>query len=823
MGWSARWCQPQPKPQPLRQEWAGIRLNGDTFSIARCAGISDKPTMPIQFNDPLFSAQWYLLNTGQRGGPSRLDINVVSAWERYTGKGIRVAVNDDGMDLDHPALVANLLADLAYDAGQGTTGAGFEGADNAHGTVVGSIVAMAGNDGIGGVGVAYEAQLIPGFVLAPEADVAGQFLANLAADADVSVNSWGQDPAFVENFGASGLQSDRDWGAALVRAASEGRDGLGMVIEVSGGNERKNNADTALSNFTGNKLTIAVGAVTETGAATDYSTRGASLLVTAFGGVAAGAASSNTGFGILSADIQGAAGYNELAGAAGDYSYQNEGTSYSGPMVGGAAALMLQANPRLGFRDVSTILALTARKVDPANNSWVQNHAPDWNLGGMHFSRDFGYGLIDVSAAVRLAESWTGPGGTYANWKVAEGASNAAGSGVPDNSATGLTVTADVQANVRIERMEFDLNLRALNPSQLSAVVTSPGGTRITLFDQPLTRSLADGEPDMSVDESPWPETFTIGSTSFLGESSAGRWTLRLTDHVTGDVATFNSLSVRAWGSAISADSQYVFTNEFSARNAVFSDAAGTDTLNAAALEGAASIDLREGQVSLLGTGQFTVAPGSVLEHAIGGSGSDSIRGNSAHNVLRGNAGNDSLDGGAGVDVAYLRGPASNYRWGLVSDQWRVSDATGADGTDTLLNIERLHFGDKKLALDLAGHAGVTAKVIGAVLGAAAVGNPNFVGIGLSYTDQGMSYADLGSLALNAVGATTPDAIVSVLWANVVGSVASEADKAPFIALLADGMKPGDLVVLAGNTALNTANINLVGLSQTGIEYLLVG
>jgi hypothetical protein len=34
-------------------------------------------------------------------------------------------------------------------------------------------------------------------------------------------------------------------------------------------------------------------------------------------------------------------------------------------------------------------------------------------------------------------------------------------------------------------------------------------------------------------------------------------------------------------------------------------------------------------------------------------------------------------------------------------------------------------------------------------------------------------------------------------------------------------MKVGDLVVLAADTSFNTTNINLVGLAQTGIEYLV--
>ncbi len=101
--------------------------------------------------------------------------------------------------------------------------------------------------------------------------------------------------------------------------------------------------------------------------------------------------------------------------ANGDYSFQNTGTSYSGPMVGAAAALMLQANPLLGFRDVANILALTARAVGTTNN--LYHDEGRWlNFGGMQFSRDVGFGLIDVSAAVRLAASWTDAAKTAANW-----------------------------------------------------------------------------------------------------------------------------------------------------------------------------------------------------------------------------------------------------------------------------------------------------------------------------------------------------------------------------------------------------------------------
>ena len=781
--------------------------------------------MAKTFNDPLFASQWYLLNTGQRGGSSRLDINVLSAWDRYTGKGVIVSVNDDGMDLTHPAMVANLRTDLAFDSVRGTTGQGFQNADSSHGTVVGSIVSMAGNDGIGGVGVAYDARIVPGLAVASGANVTNLFLANLAAGAGVSVNSWGKDPAFAENFGASGSEADREWGAALIRAATDARGGLGLVIEVSGGNERGNNADTALSNFTGNKLTIAVGAITETGAATDYSTRGASLLVTAPGGVANAAQSVDNGFGIPSADLQGTAGYNQTSGVGGDYAFQNQGTSYSGPMVGGAAALMLEANPRLGFRDVSSILALTARKVDVNNSSWVQTGTTDWNLGSMHFSRDFGFGLIDVSAAVRLAESWVPAAGTMANWQSAEGVSTNARADIPDSNPQGLSVSANVSGNVLIERMEFDLNLEASNPSQLSATIMSPNGTTVTLFDQPLTRNLVNGAPDMNALETVWPSTFTIGSTAFLGETSAGTWTLRLTDKVSDQVATYNSLTVRAWGSTISSDSQYVFTNEFGglATNPTLTDSSGLDTLNAAALETAVRLDLVGGNRSSVGTGEFTVAVDSIIENAIGGLSGDTLIGNTSRNVLRGNAGDDALFGAGGIDSAVYVGARSTHTVVKTVTGWTVSSSL--EGTDTLTDVERIRFTDKILAVDINGNAGQAYRVYQAAFNRTPDNN------GLKYwieqMDAGTSLSDVAAGFVSSAefqglyGANPTNAdFLSKLYNNVLHRTPDQGGYDWWLGEL-NANRYNKVSALASFSESPENQAGVIGVIQNGIELLL--
>jgi hypothetical protein len=97
------------------------------------------------------------------------------------------------------------------------------------------------------------------------------------------------------------------------------------------------------------------------------------------------------------------------------------------------------------------------------------------------------------------------------------------------------------------------------------------------------------------------------------------------------------------------------------------------------------------------------------------------------------------------------------------------------------------------------------------------------MGIGLSFLDAGWSYDNLAGLALDAAGAKTNDQIVSLLWTNVIGTKPTAADKQPFIALLENGMSAGALAHLAADTSFNTTNINLVGLAQTGIEYIPVG
>ena len=82
-------------------------------------------------------------------------------------------------------------------------------------------------------------------------------------------------------------------------------------------------------------------------------------------------------------------------------------------------------------------------------------------------------------------------------------------------------------------------------------------------------------------------------------------------------------------------------------------DGGGNDTLNLSGFAHDQLIDLGPGTFSNAGrlTENISIAPGVIIEAAIGGSGNDLVRGNDADNSLYGGAGNDQLQGGNGDDT----------------------------------------------------------------------------------------------------------------------------------------------------------------------------
>lgn len=71
------------------------------------------------------------------------------------------------------------------------------------------------------------------------------------------------------------------------------------------------------------------------------------------------------------------------------------------------------------------------------------------------------------------------------------------------------------------------------------------------------------------------------------------------------------------------------------------------------------------------------------------------IRGYSGDDIITGFGGNDTIDGGAGTDTTVFNSQSKNYLISFANDAWAVQDKTGADGVDTIINVEKLQFADK--------------------------------------------------------------------------------------------------------------------------------
>jgi Ca2+-binding RTX toxin-like protein len=84
----------------------------------------------------------------------------------------------------------------------------------------------------------------------------------------------------------------------------------------------------------------------------------------------------------------------------------------------------------------------------------------------------------------------------------------------------------------------------------------------------------------------------------------------------------------------------------------------------------------------------------------------DTIFGRGGNDKIEAGAGNDTIDGGSGVDTAVFNAPRANYTVTNNTQSIKVEDKTKVTGADTLVNVERLQFTDKTVALDINGTAG---------------------------------------------------------------------------------------------------------------------
>ena len=188
-------------------------------------------------------------------------------------------------------------------------------------------------------------------------------------------------------------------------------------------------------------------------------------------------------------------------------------------------------------------------------------------------------------------------------------------------------------------------------------------------------------------------------------------------------------------------------------------------------------------------------------------------------------AGGELLVGNWGLDTVTYKGAREDYTVTLSTAGADVRDNAGTNGTDRLVQIERIHFSDMSLALDMQGHAGEVLQILGAVFGADAIHNKAYAGIGLHYLDQlNFTVTELMALALNVrLGeqAANPAEVVRTLYQNVVGVLPTASVQQEFVGLIESGQHtPVSLAMLAAQTSLNLTQVGLMGTPAVPLEYV---
>jgi subtilisin family serine protease len=239
-----------------------------------------------------------------------------------------------------------------------------------------------------------------------------------------------------------------------------------------------------------------------------------------------------------------------------NYTSTMNGTSSAAPVTSGVVALLLQANPNLTWRDVKHVLAKTASNdlTVPtfvtatttvalsdggyiAEPPWTANAAPAANGGPYRFHNWYGFGRVNVSAAVALATGYSSGWPALTDTGFLTGA--VATSILADNSVNGATGSVTLSGKPGfIEAVQVKLNLTHPKLGDVGVELTSPGGTRSVLLNV-LNGYAASGTVDL-----------LLAGNAFYGEPANGAWTLKVVDGASGPsgTQTLNSWAVRIYG-----------------------------------------------------------------------------------------------------------------------------------------------------------------------------------------------------------------------------------------------------------------------------------
>ena len=456
--------------------------------------------LSTNLGDPYFNRQWGLRNTGQSRGTSGIDINVLPAWQITQGNNIRIAIINDGVDLTHPDLEANLLP--GFDAMGDNLGGGHVQSYERFGTFFAGVIAATRNNGIGISGVAPQSKIIPirGFpryVTAP-------FIYSFSEAANAIEWAWRYGMADViclwsnvNSISSSVIVN------AVDSAITRGRNGRGSVIIAPTGNNALslNTAPTWVQ-----RNVISVGAIDRNGRRGVRSNIGPHLNVVA------------PGVNVYTTFRHGH--FRQVY-------YQQ--TYVAAAHVAGVAALILSVRPDLTAQQVRQAIETTARRTSPTNilSRPIYTYSYYANRPHGSWNREMGHGLVNAYSAVRFFHPRIdGPSAVPVINNQAHNVTFFLAN-VPE----GATVTWTTSNNlVRVTALQHSITVRVATPfpqgcetGWIRAVVYTPHAGSLA-----ETRSVYVGRPPNLDFISSQSNHTTVGNTEFI------------------DIITYRGLAVRA-------------------------------------------------------------------------------------------------------------------------------------------------------------------------------------------------------------------------------------------------------------------------------------
>lgn len=403
----------------------------------------------VDIPDLLWNMQWSL-----HAHPFAVDVDKMG---NLSGRGVTIAIVDDGLQWQHPEIHGNYDASHSWDYNDNDADPTPLGPHAGHGTSAAGVAAALAGNAHCGRGVAPKARLVGLRTIAEgvsDATEAEALTHEGLGVVSIYSNSWGpaDDSQTMEGPGYV-VQS----ALAAYTAGLRGRLGKGSIYLWASGNGAAKGDSCAYDGYAASPFVFAIGALDHTGHAASYSEGCAALFAVA--------PSSGAGRGITTADLMGDDGYTDSECTIGF-----GGTSAATPLAAGLIALLLEVQPQLTWRDLQYVLARGALPIDAAN--------PDWhtNAAGYHHSHRYGFGMLHGPSLLRALASHTLLANrTQAVWR--SGFKSLDDLWIHNETLLNVTVTTASSSLSVIERVTLHLALSTVNRASLSIALQSPEGT----------------------------------------------------------------------------------------------------------------------------------------------------------------------------------------------------------------------------------------------------------------------------------------------------------------------------------------------------------